>query len=51
MKFFIVIVMLFVASCTVVNNGMECNLENQENCENYIPLYTPLKIFVISALK
>ena len=52
MKLFIMIIVMFVAACAVVNNdGTVCLDENKDNCEIYVPLYTPLKFFVISTIE
>ena len=51
MRIFVLFLLLVVAGCgSIQSNGEQCNKDKSQNCEIYIPIVSPLKMFVASAI-
>ena len=49
MRIFVLFFLLVVAGCGLVRpDGGQCNNEESQNCEIYIPIVSPLKLLVTS---
>ena len=50
MRIFVLFLLLVVAGCGLIrSDGEQCNNEESQNCEIYIPIVSPLKLLVTSA--
>ena len=51
MKLFMMIVVLLVAACSNIDaEGKYCSNKNNANCEVYIPVISPVKMFLKGGL-
>ena len=51
MRIFVLIALLLSVGCTSIDiQGNHCDKDGEKECDVYVPLYTPLKFFVISAI-
>ena len=51
MRVFVLFLLLVVAGCgSIQSDGKQCNKEEGQNCEIYIPIISPLKLLVVSAI-
>ena len=50
MRVFVLFLLFAVVGCGLIrSDGEQCNKADIQNCEIYIPIVSPLKLFVISA--
>ena len=52
MRIFVLFLLLVVAGCGLVrSDGGQCDNKETQNCEIYIPIVSPLKLFVMSIVE
>ena len=52
MKYLLIIAILFITGCMSIDaNGEYCYQTDNKNCEVYIPVYTPTKLFIKSTIQ
>ena len=50
MRIFVMVALLLMTGCTSINaNGDACSKAETSDCGNYVPLYSPMKLFIKSA--